>query len=277
MRKAFNPQEVANALNALSKWPDTADCKNAANALAGRLVDEPGLRKALDPQGVANALNALSKWPGRANCENAIDVLASRLAKDHDLRQAMDAQHVGMSLDALSKCLGRPACQTAGLLLAERAGLAELPWQQFEMRGIAMVANAMSRLLHLDEEQLQTLGGAKLQAMAGHLELHRERFESASVLEIGRLFKALAAARLHRQMRPLARPALERVSVLVGDDRLRETNLESIGNLCMGLLPLIRSPELNSRHRGHALRVFNTLQPIVERKIDLYLTGGDSQ
>ncbi|MHC2483371.1 shikimate kinase [Rhizobium leguminosarum] len=275
--KAFNPQGVANALNALSKWPDTADCKNAANALAGRLVDEPGLRKALDPQGVANALNALSKWPGRANCENAIDVLASRLAKDHDLRQAMDAQHVGMSLDALSKCLGRPACQTAGLLLAERAGLAELPWQQFEMRGIAMVANAMSRLLHLDEEQLQTLGGAKLQAMAGHLELHRERFESASVLEIGRLFKALAAARLHRQMRPLARPALERVSVLVGDDRLRETNLESIGNLCMGLLPLIRSPELNSRHRGHALRVFNTLQPIVERKIDLYLTGGDSQ
>ncbi|WP_348649607.1 shikimate kinase, partial [Rhizobium leguminosarum] len=226
---------------------------------------------------MATALNALSKWPGRANCEKAIDVLASRLAKDHDLRQAMDAQHVGISLNALSRCLGRPACQTAGLLLAERAGLAELPWQQFEMRGIAMVANAMSRLLHLDEEQLQTLGGAKLQAMAGHLELHPERFESASVLEIGMLFKALAAARLHRQMRPLARPALERVSVLVGDDRLRETNLEGIGNLCMGLLPLIRSPKLNSRHRGHALRVFNTLQPIVERKIDLYLTGGDSQ
>ncbi|WP_461522913.1 XopAD/skwp family type III secretion system effector [Rhizobium leguminosarum] len=188
---------------------------------------------------------------------------------------------VANALNALSKWPGTPACQTAGLLLAERAGLAELPWQQFEMRGIAMVANAMSRLLHLDEEQLQTLVGAKLQAMAGHLELHRERFESASVLEIGMLFKALAAARLHRQMRPLAGPALERVSVLVGDDRLddrlRETNLESIGNLCMGLLPLIRSPELTPRHRGHALRVFNTLQPIVERKIDLYLTGGDSQ
>ncbi|RVL88284.1 hypothetical protein CN136_37035, partial [Sinorhizobium meliloti] len=264
------------ALNALSKWPATAVCKNAAKALAGRLADEPGLRNTLDPQGVANALNALSKWPGRANCEKAIDVLASRLAKDHDLRQAMDAQHVGVSLNALSRCLGRPACQTAGLLLAERAGLAELPWQQFEMRGLAMVANAMSRLLHLDEEQPQTLG-AKLQAMAGYLELHRERIESASVLEIGVLFKALAAARLHRQMRPLARPALERVSVLVGEDRLRETNLESIGNLCMGLLPLVRSSELNSRHRGHALRVFNTLQPIVERKIDLYLTGGGSQ
>ncbi|PBC04251.1 XopAD/skwp family type III secretion system effector [Mesorhizobium sp. WSM3860] len=277
LRKALDPQGVASALNALSKWPDTAVCAEAAKALAGRLVDEPTLRNTLNAQEVATGLNALSKWPRRANCEKAIDVLASRLAKDHDLRQAMDAQQVGVSLNALSRCLGRPACQTAGLLLAERAGLAELPWQQFEMGEIAMVANAMSRLLHPDEEQLQTLGGAKLQAIAGHLELHRERFESASVPEIGMLFKALAAARLHRQMRPLARPALERVSVLVGDGRLRETNLEGIGNLCMGLLPLIRSPELNSRHRGHALRVFNTLQPIVERKIDLYLTDGDSQ
>ncbi|KPY01657.1 Uncharacterized protein ALO61_04859, partial [Pseudomonas savastanoi pv. nerii] len=57
-------------------------------------------------------------------------------------------------------------------------------------------------------------------------------------------------------------------------DGLRETNLEGLGSLCMGFLPLIRSPELTSRHRGHALRVFNTLQPIIERKIDLYLTGG---
>ncbi|MHC2567679.1 hypothetical protein ACVMH6_000007 [Rhizobium leguminosarum] len=276
LRKALEPQGVANALNALSKWPGTAVCADAVGALAGRLADEPGLRDTLNAQGVANALNALSKWPDTAVCAQAVGALAGRLLDEPTLRKALDPQGVATALNALSRCLGRPACQTAGLLLAERAGLAELPWQQFEMREIAMVANAMSRLLHLDEEQLQTLG-SKLQAMAWHLELHRERFESASVLEIGMLFKALAAARLHRQMRPLARPALERVSVLVGNDRLRETNLESIGNLCMGLLPLIRSPELNSRHRGHALRVFNTLQPIVERKIDLYLTGGDSQ
>lgn len=139
-----------------------------------------------------------------------------------------------------------------------------------------MVANAISRLLHLDEEQFQTLGRAKLQAMAGHLELH-PRFESASAQDIGMLFKALSSAQLHRQMRPLARQALERVAVLAQNDGLRETNLESLGSLCMGLLPLIRSPELTSRHRRHALRVFNTLQPIVGRKIDLYLSGGVPQ
>ncbi|WP_460409066.1 XopAD/skwp family type III secretion system effector [Pseudomonas amygdali] len=274
LRNALNPQELANALNALCKWPDTPDCADAANALAWRLADERGLCNALSPIGVTQALNALSKWPERANCEKATDVLAGRLAEDNDLRQAMDGHHVAVLLNALSRCLGRPACHPAVLLLAERAGSAELPWQQFEMGELAMVANAMSRLLHLDEEQFQILGRAKLLAMAGHLELHRERFESASAQDIGMLFKALSSAQLHRQMRPLARSALERVAVLAQDDGLRETNLEGLGSLCMGFLPLIRSPELTSRHRGHALRVFNTLQPIIERKIDLYLTGG---
>ncbi|WP_259472284.1 XopAD/skwp family type III secretion system effector [Pseudomonas syringae] len=269
----LNPKGVANTLNALSKWPDVDVSQASADGLASRLANDRELRNALSPIGMTQALNALSKWPERANCESATDVLAGRLAEDNDLRQAMDEHQVAVSLNALSRCLGRPACHSAVLLLAERAGSAELPWQQFEMRGLAMVANAMSRLLHLDEEQFQILGRAKLLAMAGHLELHRERFESASAQDIGMLFKALSSAQLHRQMRPLARSALERVAVLA-QDGLRETNLEGIGSLCMGFLPLIRSPELTSRHRGHALRVFNTLQPIIERKIDLYLTGG---
>ncbi|MFC6839755.1 XopAD/skwp family type III secretion system effector [Xanthomonas theicola] len=277
LRHALNPQGVANVLNALSKWPDTPVCEAAASTLASQLADDRGLRHALDPQGVVNALNALSKWPGRASCEKAMEALAGRLAADHDLRQALRAPHVALSLNALSKLLGGAACRQASLRLAERPGTAELPWQQFDMRALALVGNAISRLLRVDEDEFQTLGGAKLQALAGHLELHRERFESASVAEIALLFKALSSAQLHRQMRPLARPALERVAALVREDGLRETNLEGLGNLCMGLLPVIRSPELTPRHRGHALRVFNTLQPIVERKIDLYLTVGGSR
>ncbi len=274
---ALNTQGVTNALNALSKWPDVEVSQAAAEALARRIADERVLRNALRPIDLAQALNALSKWPGRANCEQAIDALTNRLTEDHELRHAMQARDVAVALNALSKVFERPACQAAAVLLAERAGSAALPWQQFDMRGLAMVANAMSRLMHLDEEQLQTLGGAKLRAMAGHLELHLERFESASAGQIGLLFKALSSARLHRQMRPLARPALERVSALAQDDGLRETNLEALGSLFMGLLPLIRNPELNPRHRSRALRVFNALQPIAERKIDLYLGDAGAQ
>ncbi|WP_257215869.1 hypothetical protein, partial [Pseudomonas syringae] len=52
----------ANALNALSKWPDTPDCVAAASALASRLANDRNLLNALNPKGVANTLNALSKW-----------------------------------------------------------------------------------------------------------------------------------------------------------------------------------------------------------------------
>ncbi|WP_236615001.1 XopAD/skwp family type III secretion system effector, partial [Xanthomonas euvesicatoria] len=277
LRNDLTAQGVANTLNALSKWPDNAVCATAAGALAARLVDDPRLRKSLDAQGVANALNALSKRPDMPVCAAAVDALAERLANDPGLCKALSSQGLTTTLNALSRCLTRPVCRSACVLLAERAGSAELPWQQLDMRGIAMLATAMSRLWHLDDEddgQFRTLAVAKLQAMAGHLDLHRERFASALADEIGVLFKALASARLQRQMRPLGRPALERVSALIGDDGLRQTSLEGIGSLCMGLLPLIRSPELSPRHRVQALRVFDTLQPIVARKIDLYL-GGD--
>ncbi len=276
LRKELGPVDVTNVLNALSKWPGTEVCAEAARMLAGRLVGDRQLRKAFNALDVANALNALSKWPDTPACETAIDVLAATLADDPDLRKALDPQGVAVALNALSKCLARPVCQSAFVLLAEHAGSAELPWRQFQMRGIAVLANAMSRLSHLDEEddeQFQTLGIAKLQAMAGHLDVHRERFASASAGDIGMLFKAFASARLQRQMRSLGQPALERVSALIGDDGLRQTSLEGIGSLCMGLLPLIRSPELAPRHRGQALHVFDTLQPIVARKIDLYLRG----
>ncbi|KPL48829.1 hypothetical protein XAXN_11245, partial [Xanthomonas axonopodis] len=266
LRKALSPQELTNALDALSKWPETAVCGAAVGELSARLADDSELRRDLNSLDVATALNALSKWPGTPACETAIDRLAAKLANEPGLREAMDAQGVAIALNALSRCLARPVCRSAFVLLAERAGSAELPWRQFEMRGIAMVANAMSRLLHLDDEddeQFRTLGVAKLQAMAGHLDLHRELFGSASAADIGVLFKALASARLQRQMRPLGQPALQRLAVLIGDEGLRQTSLEGIGSLCMGLLPLIRSPELRPRHRVQALRVFNTLQPIV--------------
>ncbi|WDM67251.1 MULTISPECIES: XopAD/skwp family type III secretion system effector [Xanthomonas] len=278
--KALEPQHVATALNALSKWPDTPVCGAAVGALAERLADESTLRKDLDPQGVSSTLSALSRWPDMPACEGAMDLLATRLVEDHDLRHVMEAQDVAVALNAMSRCSGMPARQSAGVLLSERAGSAELPWQQFSMRGMSMMANAMSRLLHMDEEDdgpFQALGVAKLQAMAGHLDLHRERFASASAADIGVLLKALASARLQRQMRPLGQPALEQVSALVRDDGLSQTSLEGIGSLCMGLLPFIFSPELSSRHRGQALHVFNRLQPIVARKIDLYLSGGGPQ
>ncbi|RMR18286.1 hypothetical protein, partial [Pseudomonas syringae group genomosp. 3] len=61
LRNALNPQHMANALNAMSKWPGTPDCADAANALASRLANDRHLLNGLTPQQMANALNAMSK------------------------------------------------------------------------------------------------------------------------------------------------------------------------------------------------------------------------
>ncbi|RMV28387.1 hypothetical protein ALP14_04925, partial [Pseudomonas amygdali pv. myricae] len=49
LRNALTPRHMANALNALSKWPDTPDCVAAASALASRLAKDRELRNALTP------------------------------------------------------------------------------------------------------------------------------------------------------------------------------------------------------------------------------------
>ncbi|UIF88852.1 hypothetical protein KAF44_26665 (plasmid) [Cupriavidus necator] len=56
---------VANALNALSKWPGEDEARDAALRLAERVSSEPQLCQSMEARAVANALNALSKWPGK--------------------------------------------------------------------------------------------------------------------------------------------------------------------------------------------------------------------
>ncbi len=78
----MNSRQVANALNALSKWPERGECRAAAVALAARVANDAALRHDMGAQAVANALNALSKWPEQAGCRNAAVSLAMRAADE---------------------------------------------------------------------------------------------------------------------------------------------------------------------------------------------------
>ncbi|WP_233502196.1 hypothetical protein, partial [Pseudomonas savastanoi] len=78
MRNAVNPQHMANALNALSKWPNRANCEKATDVLAGRLAEDNDLRQAMDEHHVAVSLNALSRCLGRPACRPAVLLLAER-------------------------------------------------------------------------------------------------------------------------------------------------------------------------------------------------------
>ncbi|MGA4049337.1 XopAD/skwp family type III secretion system effector [Ralstonia nicotianae] len=281
LRYAMSAQQVANALNAQSKWPERIECRDAVLSLAERVANEAALRHVMNAQQIANALNALSKWPERVECQDTAAVLSARVADDAALRHGMDTRAMASVLNALSKWPEAPACRRATVLLMALPGEAGHPWRQFDMSGLAQVANASARLFLSapDEVEVQALASAKLGGLAAHLDLHRERFETASARSIGILFKAMASLQLQAQMRPLARAALSQIESLCRQTGLRDENLEAIGTLCLGLLPLARSSEL-AAHRRQALGVFDAMQPIAARKVDGFLqaqrTGADA-
>ncbi|UIF88978.1 Type III effector protein (Skwp5) (plasmid) [Cupriavidus necator] len=273
LRQSMDEQELVNALNALSKWPEEDKARDAALRLAGRLSSDARLRQSMDAQAVANALNALSKWPDEAEARAAALVLANRLTSEAEgdarLRQSMDAQEVASTLNALSRWPQESGLHEAAWCLAARLGWAPLEWSTFEFGQTGQIANALARLGR-DEDGNAVLARDVLMGVAVHLELYPERFDSAEGRHVGMLLKAFAQLRMHDALRPLATPALERVMTLCQEGRLREEPLESVGTLCMGLLPLARSPELQ-RHRVRALQTFDALKPVVEHKIDAYL------
>ncbi|UIF88999.1 hypothetical protein KAF44_27785 (plasmid) [Cupriavidus necator] len=273
LRESMDAREVTNALNALSKWPDQAKARDAALRLAERVSSEPQLCQSMDAQAVANALNAFSKWPDADEASAAALALADRLISEAEgdarLRQSMGAQAVASTLHALSRWPQESGLHEAAWCLAARLGWAPLEWSAFEFSQTGQIANALARLGR-DEDGNAVLARDVLMGVAVHLELYPERFDSAEGRHVGMLLKAFAQLRMHDALRPLATPALERVMTLCQEGRLREEPLESVGTLCMGLLPLARSPQLQ-RHRVRALQTFDALKPVVEHKIDAYL------
>lgn len=272
----MSTQGLANTLNALSKWPDSSSCRKGAKFLARRIESDATSTENMDAHGVAIALNALNQWPTSRVCQDAAERLVERVAREDALLREMSPRALAMSLNALCTWPDAPErWRWASTALATRAGGADLPWRDFDMSELAQVANALSRLPHAvegteDEADVQALAREKLQGLAAHLGLHQHRFESAPAQGVAMILKAMAAEQLQHDMRPLARPALSRVASLCRETRLRETDLESMGNLCLGLLPLARSTELK-RYRREALSVFNEMQPIVADKIDRFL------
>ncbi|MEX3640416.1 hypothetical protein, partial [Paraburkholderia sp. BR14320] len=207
--------------------------------------------KSMNAQDVAMALHALSRWPEAPEAGDAVRALAQRLATDEALREAMDAQAVAMALNALSRWPQESGLREAARLLAARLGRPPLAWREFDLSHLAQIANALARLGGDEDGDDARLARGVLTGVAVHLALHPERFDSAEGRHVGMLLKAFAQLRMHDALRPLGATALERVRALCGAGSLRDEPLECMGNLCMGLLPLARSPQLK-RHRVDA-------------------------
>ncbi|UIF89076.1 hypothetical protein KAF44_28395 (plasmid) [Cupriavidus necator] len=106
----MDAQAVANALNALSKWPDADEARAAALVLADRLTSEAEgdarLRQSMDAQEVASTLHALSRWPQESGLHEAAWCLAARLGWAPLEWSAFEFSQTGQIANALAR-LGR--------------------------------------------------------------------------------------------------------------------------------------------------------------------------
>lgn len=270
--QSVSAQGLGDVLNALGKWPEIGRAREIALLLADRIaLDEP-LVHSMDATTIASVLNGLGHWPDEPRTGESALPLAERIVAEEELVRTIDAQGLANALNALSKWSRVPEAQQAAWQLATNLGSASHPWRNFNMLSMAQIGNAMARQTFSapQDPDIEQRVQATLHGLASHLELHPRKFEVAGASHIGVLFKAFASARMPRAMRPLAEPALARIQNLCRETQLRGEALETIGNLCVGLLPFVRSPEL-TRHRGRGLLAFNALQPILERKIRSYL------
>ncbi|WP_175413682.1 XopAD/skwp family type III secretion system effector [Brenneria rubrifaciens] len=270
LRREMNAQNISNALNALSKWPDAEKTKMAALSLTERLAQDGKLRDELNAQNTSNVVNALSKWSGEEQVQNVILPLAERLIKDDKLRNGMTTQNMSITLNALSKWPKLTPVREAADLLIAPLGSNLRPWRDVGIANIAQIANALNALSKDETREI-----AMLERFSFHLELHPERLKEANLSDISVLFKAYNRLHMQRALRPMALPALARTEALLKSDALRDASLESVATICLGLLPLARSGELQ-RYRSKTLKTLEALLPVVARKIDAYLRHANS-
>ncbi|WP_409349092.1 XopAD/skwp family type III secretion system effector [Ralstonia syzygii] len=281
--QAMHAQPVANALNALSKWPDAAACRAAAQCLAVRLASSARLQQAMNGQEVATSLNALGKWLDMDDCRAAAARLAARLANDAALRQALNAQGIANALNGLSKWPQNEACQAAAICLVDDLGSGGRLFNTFDLPELAQLANGMARFAlaigdvaaherdteRTDDTPLDLMH-TRLRELAAHLNVRSDGLNHAGTRAIAMVFKALASTGLQGGLRLLARQGLQRLQALQAQTGFKPDNLETLGTLAAGLLPLVRSPELKP-YRRDALRLLGQMQPDVARKVPHYV------
>ncbi len=268
LRRAMQAQAVANTMNALSKWFEDNRAQAAALCVADRIAQDEPLRRALSPQELSNTLNALSKWFEDERTRAASLALADRIARDERLRRAMDAQAVANTLSALGMWGQASAALEAAHQLALLLGGDSHPWASFNFMHLSHVVAALGWLSQDGNSISQPLD--ILDSLANYLKDHPAGFETATITDIGLLFKVYARLQLHKALRPLGKPALTQVQRLCERTRLHDDTLEGVGHFCVGLLPFVRNFELKN-YRTAALQVFEMMHPIVASKVQGYL------
>ena len=243
----FNGQQYANLANGLCKLLDDqqarpeerAACRDALVCIAKKIL--PGIEQGCDfnEQQYANLANAFCKLTGyQQEATDGVDV--------HCL-QALGAIAAQMSSE-------RIAVMSIG--------------------HIGMLSHAFGRTLTANMPESDSSAKSMKKALrhfAAHLVQRPELLAPDNLRASIMIAKALGQAGLLGELSSLVKPWLDSIATGVGNNGLRENNLETLGNLCQALQPFLVIAGLRE-HRSAALQLLVTqLQPVIARKLARHL------
>ncbi|WP_206073786.1 XopAD/skwp family type III secretion system effector [Mesorhizobium sophorae] len=280
----FTQGDLANLANGFSKWPEAPHCREATIAISGevsRLAKREAQLSDVTAQHLANLVNGFSKWPDETGCSKATVAIAGEVLRRDNRLSDFSPQGLANLVNGFSKWPEAAACHQAVLDIVRKLGSGGQRFGTFTTPELGMMANALGRSVARGEDTGEIIETAllkdRLHQLARYLHYASDRLEQTHVLNIAVIFKALAKARLFDDLGSLARPGLDRLTELHrAPDFAAENNLETMGNLCLAVLPLARSPRKSLRRR-QALNLLNDIQPIVEHKIEAHLKAGDGE
>lgn len=119
-----------------------------------------------------------------SHCVQVATYFAQDLIKEPVRRQTFDPKALCITLNALTRWPDQSPCWQLSLQLSQRLGSAEQPWRVYDVGLLAQACHPLSHLHRAEDTEIQSQIQNKLHGLAACWDLHREDFESASVLSI---------------------------------------------------------------------------------------------
>ncbi|WP_244561564.1 shikimate kinase, partial [Ensifer aridi] len=279
----FTDQDLANLVNGFSKWPEQERTREATVAIAGEIVARAGKLSRFSGQHLANLVNGFSKWPEQERTRAAAVAIADEVVARGGELSGFTDQHLANLVNGFSKWPQEPECYQALVEIARDLGPKGRRFGAFSTPALGIIANGLARGIQQGENAGEVAEPAllkeRLQQLAHYLHYAEDRLQQADARAIGNILKALGKAQLFDDLGVLAQPGMKRLEQLHAASRFElDNDLETMGNLCVALLPLARSPRPALRwHRRSALNLLNAIQPVVERKIEAHLKAGQAE
>ncbi|MCK1721314.1 shikimate kinase [Bradyrhizobium sp. 141] len=278
----FSDSQLADLVNRFSRWPDQQKTREATVAIAGAVVARDGNLDGFSDSQLADLVNGFSRWPDQQKTREATVAIAGAVvARDGNLDGFSD-QELANLVNGFGKWPEEEKARNAIVAIAGELGSKGRRFSTFSTPALVRIANGLSRGIEGGETAGEVAEPAlkdRLEQLAHYLQYAEDRLQQADVHAIASIFKALGKAQLLDELGALAQPGLDRLEMLRAAPGFKlDNNLETMGNLCASLLPLVRSPKPVLRwHRRSALNLLNAIQPVVEHKIDAHLKPGQAE